>query len=69
MTNKNKCVTELTKHRHSNLLLAHSAAYGVAFRKRVEIWFGDITSDERAVNGPVLAERVQKGDRKALTYW
>lgn len=29
------------------------------------VW-GDITSDERAVNGPVLVERVQKGDQKAF---
>lgn len=29
------------------------------------VW-GDFTSDERAVNGPVLVERVQKGDQKAF---
>lgn len=29
------------------------------------VW-GDITSDERAVNGPVPVERVQKGDQKAF---
>ncbi len=27
---------------------------------------GDFTSDERAVNGPVPVERVQKGDQKAF---
>lgn len=29
------------------------------------VW-GDFTSDERAVNGPCPAERVQKGDQKAF---
>ena len=32
----------------------------------MEIWFGRHYPDERAVNGPVLVERVQKGDQKAF---
>ncbi len=36
------------------------------FDTRGNLVWGDFTSDERAVNGPVLVERVQKGDQKAF---
>lgn len=55
------------KNRHSNSVLAQSAMLlEWRFDNAWNLVWGDITSDERAVNGPVLVERVQKGDQKAF---
>ncbi|MBO2029051.1 rpoE leader peptide RseD [Klebsiella pneumoniae] len=48
---KTKSVTELYCFMHSNSQLAHNADFGWCFEDAWELGLGDITSDERAVNG------------------
>ncbi len=65
--NKTKALRNLLKNRHSNSVLAQSAMLlEWRFDNAWNLVWGDITSDERAVNGPVTVERVQKGDQKAF---